>query len=110
MSDDLSATLGRNIPLFEMLQTLRAELGASMNVAKDERVRFHVEEVELELRVCVSKEGGRNGQVKFWVLEGGAKASHSQQDTHVFKLKLKPITADGKRLEVTQATAERATQ
>lgn len=97
MTDDLSSTLDREIPLFEMIQTLRNELTASMNLAEKERLKFQVVEVELELRVHVSRERSAEGKVSFWVLGLSAKGTQTAQDTHVFKLKLKPTAsnADG---------------
>ncbi|GEM_PF-6845984 len=47
MARDLAEELERNIPLSEMIQTLRRELQVSMAVAKDEDPRFNVPEVEL---------------------------------------------------------------
>lgn len=100
MSDDLGSALERNIPLFEMLQTLRSELAASLNAAKDRELRFRVEEVELELKLQVTKEREANGGLKFWVVAAGSKASSTQQDVHTFKLKLKPKLQCGGELDV----------
>jgi hypothetical protein len=94
MSEDLSQELGRNIPLFEMIQSLRTELQASRQVAKDQSLRFEVEEVELELRVQVTRSGGANGKLHFGVLEAGATRTRSQDDVHIFKLKLKPVSPE----------------
>lgn len=100
MSDDLSEELGRNIPLSEMIQSLRQELSVSMGNVTDRSLRFKVEEVELELRIQVTRERGAEGKLKFGVVEAGGKSSSSQQDIHVFKLKLKPETPEGRPVAV----------
>jgi hypothetical protein len=95
MLDDLGATLERNIPLLEMIQTLRTELTAALNSAKDQALRFRVEEVELELKLQITKERENQGSLKFWVVAAGAKASSAQQDVHTFKIKLRPKLQGG---------------
>ncbi len=55
MSDDLTDELGTNIPLSEMLQTLRTELQVAMRAGEGQPVRFDVGPVDLELQVRVAQ-------------------------------------------------------
>lgn len=80
------------IPLRQMIQNLRAELNAAMQDGEEQDLRFKLEDVELELKVCTSLEAGANGGVKFWVLNFGANAKAKSEDVHTVKLKLKPVT------------------
>jgi len=95
MADDLSEALDRNIPLYEMIQQLRRELAASIEVARDEALQFQLEEVELELQVKISSGGKGEGGLKFWVVEAKGGGGRSSEDVHTFRLKLKPVLRDG---------------
>jgi len=100
MADDLAEELGRNIPLSEMLQSLRQELALAKLAGKGAGIRFDIDEVEVELQVSVSKDRGANGKVSFWVLEGGAEAKAANASVHTFKLKLRVLDEDGVPLRV----------
>lgn len=91
MTDDLAQNLERNIPLSEMIQTLRNELYVSLYEARGHQLRFRVESVELELQVAVSRETEAGGGIKFWVVNAAGKHKSGSQDHHTFKLKLQPI-------------------
>ena len=90
MSNDLGTALERNIPLYEMLQTLRHELKASVEAAEGETMRFELDMVELELRVGVKRDTSAEGKIQFWVFEAGATRGSGTEQTHIFRLKLKP--------------------
>ena len=92
MADDLTNELGQNIPLYEMIQTLRAELQASMEAAKDESLQFTLQDVELELRVVVSRGKNTTGKLGFWVIGAEVQADVDQRTAHIFKIKLRPRT------------------
>lgn len=94
--DDLSQTLERNIPLSEMIQTLRNELHASFYEGRDQGLRFRVESIELELQIAVSRETEGGGGIKFWVVEASGKHKVTAADHHTFKLKLQPVLDGGK--------------
>jgi hypothetical protein len=104
MSDDLGEELGRNIPLSEMIQSLRTELAVSMANAAAQTLRFKVEEVELELRIQVTRNRDVEGKLTFGVIQAGAKRSSSQEDVHVFKLTLKPDAPEGQSVLVADKT------
>lgn len=110
MAEDLSQALERNIPLFEMVETLRREMAASMNAAARESLRFKVEEVELELRVQVRREHGAAGKLGFWVVSAGGETKQVREDVHVFKLKLKPETTGEREVLVSESVAARPAQ
>lgn len=98
MAEDLGDELKRNIPLSEMIASLRQELKVALHEGQNDAIRFDVKKIQLELQISVGKESGPEGKIKFWVLEAGAKATARQQDTHVFRLELEPTRTvpDGK--------------
>ena len=98
MAEDLGDELKRNIPLSEMIATLRQELKVALQEGRDETILFDVKKIQLELQISVERERGGEGKIKFWVLEAGAKAIAKHQDTHVFRLEIEPkqMIPDGK--------------
>ncbi|RKH41454.1 hypothetical protein D7X12_18145 [Corallococcus sicarius] len=80
------------IPLAQMIQDLRQELEKSQRASDDERLRFKVEGVELELQVAVSRESQDEGGIKFYVLSLGSKYRQEHKDVHSFKFKLLPVS------------------
>lgn len=94
MAEDLSEELGRNIPLSEMIQTLRSELKVAMKEGGGDELKFEVGEVELELQVRIQNDKEGKGGIKFWVLTAGAGGKKSDETVHTFRLKLKPVKGD----------------
>jgi hypothetical protein len=97
VADDLSEELRRNIPLSEMIASLRQELKVALKEGDGDAVRFEVKKIQLELQVAVEKERSLGGKVKFWVVGLGAKSKDKHHDVHVFKLEIEPtlLTPDG---------------
>lgn len=97
MADDLSHELQRNIPLSEMIQTVRRELEVALAGGRDSRLRFLPKKIELELHIVVERERSGGGGLKLGVVEASAKLGKKQADTHVFRLELEPrwLAEDG---------------
>lgn len=102
MADDSTEDLGKNIPLSEMIESLRQELAVAIAKGEGQDVRFEVGSAELEVEFVAtrSREGG--GGVKFWVVTVEGKAAASNEVTHRFKLSLVPKRADGGPIEVSR--------
>ena len=92
------------ILLSEMIQTLRTELEQSEFNASNSNFKFLVDSVELELSVELSKSGEGNTGIKFWVIEAGGKYQQENVSTHKFTLVLKPVTADGAPVQVSNSS------
>jgi len=90
------------ITLTSAIQSLRKELAAAARQAavEDEGVRMVVEDAEVELQVMLTKELKANTEVNVWVVKVGGSGGATSADTHVVRLRLKPMTADGRPLEV----------
>jgi len=76
--------------LADVVQDLRAELTKAIEAGEGSDLRFALGEIELELAVVVSKEGGGGGKLRFWVLEFGADGKVSAEHTQRITLKLTP--------------------
>jgi hypothetical protein len=103
MSDDLTEEFGTNIPLFELLQTLRVELAASMNEARQQRnLRFALEAVDVELEVGLRCTRDRSGALKLGVIALSAAQKDDRSVRAKFKLELSPMVPGepGKKIEV----------
>ena len=97
---DLSQELSRNIPLCEMLQTVRQELSASMAEARHQDLQFTIEKIELELKIVVARETKKEGGVSISVLKAGGQQTDSTDTTHTMKLTLGATSASGRTLRV----------
>ena len=98
------------IPLGEMIETLRLELQSARERVAGKELAFKVEKVELELKVGVSKIAKGEGEIKFWVINAKAGIEHSGESVHTFRLTLSPVTAGDKPVlvaaDVKQAPTE----
>lgn len=102
MADDLTEALGKNIPLSEMIESLRQELAVAIDKGNGKSVKFDVESAELEVEFVASKTKEAGGGLKFWVISAEGKAGMGEKTTHRLKIKLKPKRADGRPLEVSR--------
>jgi hypothetical protein len=84
------------IPLAEAINDLRAELLAALASGKDQPLQFRLKPIELELKLTVTREGGANAGVKFWIVDVGAKGTIGDTTIHTLKLVLEPVGKDGK--------------
>lgn len=94
MADNLADELERNIPLSEMIQTLRDELTVALRAGEGANILFDVEQVDLELQVKVGKSTQADGKLNIWVVGVGGAAGKTGESVHTFKLRLKPHAKD----------------
>ena len=99
---DLTENLNKNIPLSEMIESLRQELAVALALGEGKSVRFTVDNAELEVELVARRtlEGG--GGVKFWVVTADGKAAVTDSEKHRFKISLKPISSSGKPLRISR--------
>ena len=94
------------LPLAEVVQALRGEIGRAVDAAGNEQIRFGVGPIEVEFQVVAKREGGPQGTIKFGVLgvgvEVGGSAKFASERTQKVKLSLKPVrvTSDGSEEEI----------
>ena len=86
------------IPLSDVLSDLRRELTKAQDDGADEKLKFLVEDVEIELQLGTTQKGTGKGSVKFYVLnlESGGEVSHSA--TQKLRLKLKVVDKQGNQV------------
>lgn len=88
------------IGLAELLVVLRRELAEAQTQAAEEKLKFKVEDIDLELRVGTTRTGQGKFDVKFWVLDAEAKGTVSGEAMQTIRLKLKPTQEGGGPLNV----------
>ncbi|MFO1424062.1 MAG: trypco2 family protein [Candidatus Competibacteraceae bacterium] len=88
-----------NIELSEMLGQLREELIQAQRKGKDSKLKFMIEDIEIELQIATTKSGESGGGVKLSVINFGAKVNASEVETQKLKLKLK-LVEDGKPIPI----------
>lgn len=88
------------IPLATMLGQLRQELLDARAAGEGSDLKFHIQDIELELQLGTTQEAAGGIGVKFWVYNADATVNASEVNTQRLKLKLKPKTTTGEDLEV----------
>ena len=66
--------------LSEAIGQLRREIGASMELARNEPLQFRLGAVELELQVALAAKAGVKGEAKWVVVSFGADAGAAQAE------------------------------
>jgi hypothetical protein len=98
------------VGLADAIENLREEITAATERGRDQRLRFNVGQVELELAVEIEREAGADGKVSFKVLGAGAEVggdgSLSRTTAHRMKITLKPLE-DGQQIQVIDEDSRR---
>jgi hypothetical protein len=81
---------GGRLALATVIQDLRQELVEAMIGGENQRLRFEIGPVELDLTVVVGKELKPGAKVRFWVVEAGADSTLSKQTTQRIHLTMQP--------------------
>jgi hypothetical protein len=80
------------IALSKMIAELRRELAESQQAGSNQTLQFHVEEIDLEVKIVSTEEGGINAGVKFWVIDAGGNTKFAAEARQTLRLKLKPLS------------------
>ena len=78
------------ITLADAITDLRAEIQDAMDRAHNQKLRLHLESIEMELQVTTGKSTGIEGKMTAWFVEVGGKRSADSGQTHTLRLKLTP--------------------
>ena len=97
---DLTEDLNKNIPLSEMIESLRQELAVAVALGEGKSVQFAVDSAELEVEFVAKKSKEAGGGLGFWVVTAEGKAAVAEETKHRFKLNLKPLDSAGKPVKV----------
>ncbi|MFV8754698.1 trypco2 family protein [Nannocystaceae bacterium ST9] len=92
--------MDQNIPLSEMIESLRQELAVAVDAGKGKSITFEVNKVELELEVAVTRKTSGGGGLKFWVVTAKGEHAVDKLTRHTFKLTLDPKLASGGPVKV----------
>jgi hypothetical protein len=84
------------IGLDDAIRALRRQLSAAVAESQGQELRFGLGPVELEFEMVVSRDAGGGGGIRFWVVSLDGKGSVSKVTTHRIRLRLDPVTADGR--------------
>jgi hypothetical protein len=91
---------GNQPELKNVLAQLRTQLAAAQREGNNAGLRFEIEDIEVELNVAVTAEGGGNAGVKFLVVTGNLDGKASREVTQKIKLKLKPRNGTGGSVQI----------
>jgi hypothetical protein len=98
------------VPLGDMIETLRQELEAAQKKGRGQGIAFEIEKVELELQIVVSRKSKGDGKIAFWVLSAGGELERAGETTHKFKLSLSPKSRSGEPIQVSGTTTQDPTR
>ncbi|WP_322754749.1 trypco2 family protein [Frankia sp. Cas3] len=83
------------VPLARAITQLRTELAQAMADGADERLKFALESVVLDLQVAITSTGKSEAKAGLWsVLTFGASADHTRGSVHKLTLTLSPMLVD----------------
>lgn len=85
----------KKFELPNVLLALRNELEQAQDNAKNENLKFSLEEIEIEVQVAVTSEATAKGGVKFWVYEAEAEGTIGKETVQTVRLKMKPEPSGG---------------
>ena len=101
MSDSSSSTDASEIGLAEMIENLRSELEASLEMGKDRSVAFEIDKVELDLNVTIHAGARAKLEWPFGVVKAGGNLEAESERAHKFNLTLLPVSGlTGQRIKV----------
>jgi hypothetical protein len=89
-----------NIPLSQMIETLRNQMEESIKNAKNKDLQFSIESIELELKVGISHDTTGKAGVSFWIINVEGEHQFSKESIHTFKLILKPMSRSNATIRV----------
>jgi hypothetical protein len=81
------------IELSDMISELRRELYRAISAGTDERLRFELGPVEVEVTVGLDSKGTAGAKVRFWVVELGGDGELARSSLQRIKLTLEPRLA-----------------
>ena len=90
----------QEIPLADLITTLRQELEEAQSRGAGQKIRFTVDRVELELKVAVTRKAKGEAGIKFWVVKAGGELESAGAVTHTFKLSFTPVLRTGGTVDV----------
>ena len=83
------------LELADVIKALRQELINAQQAGQDEKTRFNVNTVEVELETVIEKEvGGKgSGKIRFWVVDADAEVNGKYKNAvrQKIKLSLQPV-------------------
>ncbi|MFD7326555.1 trypco2 family protein [Streptomyces sp. NPDC059875] len=85
------------VELADIIAQLRTDLSRAMREGEGSDLRFHAEQIELELTVGVERSREPGVRVKFWVFDAGASARQATTATQRLTLTLQPVRPDEDR-------------
>jgi hypothetical protein len=79
-----------DIPLSEMIKSLRDELQSAQDDSAEHGLKFIVSQVDMELKIALSRKTKEDGRIVFGVINANGEVERKPAMVHTFKLSLKP--------------------
>ena len=96
----------QGIALADLIDAVRSELRIAADRAARARLRFEVQEVELNVEITTTVTDEASGGIKVYVLNVGGRTSAADTAAHKVRIKLGAFTPEGKNFEVRDEAGE----
>ena len=83
------------VNLADAVRALRQELKKAIAEGQGQGIRFELGAVEMEFLLEVSREGGGQAGINFWVVSVSGRGAATSGSTHRVTLALKPVDDSG---------------
>jgi hypothetical protein len=94
------------IPLADLVNAVRAELETAALDARDQRLQFEVQDVQLEVEVTTTGTREAKGGLQVWVVTAGVKGTKANAASQKVTLNLRAVTEDGTKFRVSDAPSK----
>jgi hypothetical protein len=94
------------LSLSDAIESIRSELAAAQRRGEQADLKFEVGEIELELEIAAEVGASAGAEAKWFVVTGKTDAQYKESKKQKITIKLKPIGANGKSIEVSKSLTE----
>ena len=94
------------LSLSDAIESIRSELAAAQRKGEQADLKFEVGEIELELEIAAELGATAGAEAKWWVVTAKTEAQYKESKKQKIKIKLKPVGANGKSIEVSKTLTQ----
>jgi Trypsin-co-occurring domain 2 len=94
------------LSLSDAIESIRSELAVAQRKGEQADLKFEVGEIELELEIAAELGASAGAEAKWFVVTAKTDAQYKESKKQKITIKLKPIGANGKSIEVSKSLTE----
>jgi Trypsin-co-occurring domain 2 len=94
------------LSLSDAIESVRSELAEAQRKGEQADLKFEVGEIELELEIAAELGASAGAEAKWFLVTAKTDAQYKESKKQKITIKLKPIGANGKSVEVSKSLTE----